>query len=86
METTNSFLVNHAQKEKIGISEIIENKVRLDNLRIECQQALETAKQSYRRKLVNKVNDSSTSQKFYWKITKRVMNKSRAPKVAVFFL
>ena len=59
----------------------VEDKVKLDTLRIECQQAVETAKLSYLRNLGNKVNDPNTSQKSYWKIINRVMNKSRAPKV-----
>ena len=62
----------------------VEDKVRLGTLRIECQQAVETTKLSYLRNLRNlrnKVNDPNTSQKSYWKITNRVMNKSRAPKV-----
>ena len=59
----------------------VEDKVKLDTLRIECQQAVETAKLSYLRNLGNKVNDPNTSQKSYWKIINRLMNKSRAPKV-----
>ena len=59
----------------------VEDKVKLETLRIECQQAVETAKLSYLRNLGNKVNDPNTSQKSYWKIINRVMNKSRAPKV-----
>ena len=53
----------------------VENKVRLDTLRIECRQAVETAKLSYLRNLGNEVNGPNTS-------IGRVMNKSRAPKVA----
>ena len=59
----------------------VEDKVKLDTLRIECQQAVETAKLSYLRNLGNKVNDPNTSRKSHWKIINRVMNKSRAPKV-----
>ena len=29
----------------------------------------------------NKVNNPGTSQKYYWKIINRVMNKCRAPKI-----
>ena len=55
------------------------DKVRLDNFRIECQQAVVTAKNSYLKNLGNKVNDPNTSQKSYWKIINRVINKCRAP-------
>ena len=58
-----------------------EDKVRLDAFRIECQQAVETAKLSYLTNLGNKVNNPGTSQKSYCKIINRVMNKSRAPKI-----
>ena len=43
--------------------------------------AVENAKLSYLTDLGNKVNDSNTSQKSYWKIINRVMNKCRAPKI-----
>ena len=57
------------------------DKVRLDAFRVECQQAVETAKLSYLTNLGNKVNNPGTSQKSYWKIINRVMNKCRAPKI-----
>ena len=58
-----------------------QDKIRLDAFRIECQQAVETAKLSYLTNLGNKVNNPGTSQKSYWKIINRVMNKCRAPKI-----
>ena len=58
-----------------------EDKVRFDIFRIECQQAVETAKLSYLTNFGNKVNNPRTSQKSYWKIINRVMNKCRAPKI-----
>ena len=58
-----------------------EDKVRLNNFRIECHQAVETAKLSYLTNLGNKANDPNTTQKSYWKIIHRVMNKCRAPKI-----
>ena len=36
--------------------------------------------------MVNKVNDPGTSQKSYWKIINRVMNKYRAPKIPPLFI
>ena len=54
-----------------------EDKVRLDAFRIECQQASET----YLTNLSNKVNNPGISQKSYWKIINRAMNKCRAPEI-----
>ena len=59
----------------------IEHKTRLDAFHIECQQAVESAKLAQLTNLGNKVNDSNTTQKSYWKTINRVMNKCRAPKV-----
>ena len=58
-----------------------EDKVRLDAFRLECQQAVENSKLSYLTALGTIVNDPNTSQKSYWKIIHRVMNKCRAPKI-----
>ena len=58
-----------------------EDKVRLDAFRIECQQAVGTAKLSYLMNLGNKVNSPGTSQKSYWKLINRVMDKCRPPKI-----
>ena len=58
-----------------------EDKARLDTFRSECKLTVENAKLSYLTDLGNKVNDPNTSQKSYWKIINRVMNKCRAPKI-----
>ena len=58
-----------------------EDNIRLDNFRIECQEAVETEKPNYLSNLGNKVDDPDTSQESYWKIINRVMNKCRAPKI-----
>ena len=58
-----------------------EDKVRLDSFRNECQEAVEKAKTDYLKNLGNKLKDPNTSQKSYWKIINKVMNKSRAPKI-----
>ena len=42
---------------------------------------MEDAKLSYLTNLGNIANDPSTSQRLYWKIINRVMNKCRAPKI-----
>ena len=46
----------------------IEDKDMRDTFRLECQQAVGTAKMTYLKNLRNKVNDPSTTQKSYWKI------------------
>ena len=56
-----------------------EDKVRLNAFRIECQTAVETAKLAYFTNMGNKVSNPATSQKSYWKIINRVMNKCRVP-------
>ena len=58
-----------------------EDRDRPDTFRMECRQAVEFAKLTYLKNLGNKVNNPGTSQKSYWKIINRVMNKCRAPKI-----
>ena len=45
-----------------------EDKVTLHAFRLECQNAVESAKLSYLTNIGNKVNNPCTSQKSYWKI------------------
>ena len=52
-----------------------------DAFRKECQENVEKAKSDYLSNLGNKLHDPNTSQKSYWKIINRVMNKCRAPKI-----
>ena len=58
-----------------------EDKTQLDSFRVECQTAIEEAKNNYLNSLGSKLNDSYTSQKSYWKIINKVMNKCRAPNI-----
>ena len=58
-----------------------EDRLRLDAFRAEWQKLVETAKLTYLNNLGKKVNEPGTSQKAYWKIINRVMNKCRAPKI-----
>ena len=62
-----------------GYSE--DDKTRLFTFRAECQLAVEQAKLSYLENLGNKINDPINSQKVYWKIIHRIMNKCRTPKI-----
>ena len=57
------------------------DKVRLHVFRIECQKAVETSKLSYLANMRNKLGNPGTSQKSFWKIINRVMNKCGAPKI-----
>ena len=61
-----------------------DDKARLVTFRGECQQAVLNAKSTYLTNLGNKVNDPNTSQKSYWKIINRVMNKCRNRKFHLF--
>ena len=62
----------------------VEDKVKFEVFRKECQKAVESAKFSYLTNMGNKLNDPGTSTKSYWKIINRVMNKCRAPKIPPF--
>ena len=59
----------------------LEDKVRLDNFRKDCQEAVETAKLTYLTNMGEKLNNHNTSEKSYWKIINKVMNKCKAPKI-----
>ena len=47
---------------------------------------INTPKLTYLKNLGNKVNDPSTSQKAYWKLINRVMNKCRSPKIPLLLV
>ena len=63
-----------------------DDKIRLDNFRLECQNAIEDAKNAYMTELGNKLHNQCTSGKIYWKIINKVLNKSKAPKVPPLFV
>ena len=58
-----------------------DDKVRVDSFRDECSAAILQAKSDYLKKLGNEIADPRTSQKSYWKIINRVLNKCKAPKI-----
>ena len=58
-----------------------EDKIRVDAFRNECNLAIQNAKIDYLTKMANELADPTTSQRSYWKIINRVMNKCRAPKI-----
>ena len=57
------------------------DKILVDTFREDCELRIKEAKINYLNKLGNKLIDSKTSQKSYWKIINRVMNKCKAPKI-----
>ena len=58
-----------------------EDKEHLENLRTDCKPSIEFAKNEYLSNLGKTLNDPATTQKSYWKIISKVMNKSSAPKI-----
>ena len=58
-----------------------EDKVKLDNSRKECQEAVEDAKLNYLTNMGDKLNNHNTSRNSYWEIINKVMNKCKAPKI-----
>ena len=52
-----------------------EDRVRLETFREDCSNDVERAKQDYLKTVGDKLNDSNTPQKVYWKIVSRVLNK-----------
>ena len=63
------------------------DKARMDNFRLECQQAVEDAKSAYLTNLGNKLhNRHQATGKIYWKILNKVINKSKAPKIPILFV
>ena len=59
--------------------------MRLESFRIDCKEAIESAKLLYLNNLGNRLNSSDTTPNNYWKIIHKVMNKSRAPKIPPIF-
>ena len=58
-----------------------EDKSKVEKFRNECKEAIENAKSSYFQQLGNRLADSKTSQKCYWKIVNKLLNKTKAPKI-----
>ena len=64
----------------------LEDKVRLDNLREECQEAVETARLTYLANMGKKLNNPNSSQKSYWKIISKIKNKCKLQKYLRYLL
>ena len=63
----------------------LEDKVRLENIRKECQEAVENAKLPYLANMGKKLNNPNISQKSDLQIVNKVMNKCKAPKIPPHF-
>ena len=59
----------------------VDDKNRVDSFRKECEMAINKSKEDYLKKLGDKPVNPNTSQKSYWKIINRVMNKCKPPKI-----
>ena len=60
------------------------DKLTVDKFLEDCESRIQTAKNNYLNKLGNRLIDPNTSQKSYWKIINRVMNKCKAPKFLLY--
>ena len=54
-----------------------DDKVRVDNIRDECFQAITTSKNNYLKSLGNKLIDKATGPKTYWNIINSLVNKCK---------
>ena len=63
-----------------------DDKRRVDAFRDECNIAIQTAKSQYLMKLGRDLGNPNTSQKSYWKILNKFMNKCKAPKIPPILL
>ena len=58
-----------------------EDKIRVDNFNAECMTAISNAKESYLTRLGDKLTHPKSSQKTYWKVLNKILNKCKAPKI-----
>ena len=58
-----------------------EDKLRVDNFQKQCNTAVLAEKERYLQNLGTKLAISNTSQKTYWRIINKIMNKCKAPKI-----
>ena len=58
-----------------------EDKIRVDNFNAECMNAIHEAKESYLINTGGKLADPNCSQKTYWKILNKILNKCKAPNI-----
>ena len=58
-----------------------DDKLKLDNIKDECFQAINTSKENYLKSLGLKLIDKTTGQKTYWKILNGFLNKCKNPRI-----
>ena len=63
-----------------------EDKIIMDRLRIECSDAIKSAKEKYFRNLGMRLADPTTGQKIYWKILNKFLNKCKVPRIPPLFV
>lgn len=59
------------------------DKTRVDSFREDCNMAIHEAKNKHMRNLGDKLNDPNTSQKTYWYIINKLLNKHNAPPLLI---
>ena len=57
------------------------DKIRVDNFNDECMNVIREAKESYLVNIGGKLADPNCSQKTYWKVLNKILNKCKAPKI-----
>ena len=58
-----------------------DDKIRVENFRSNCMNAIKEAKENYLKNVGSQLADKNTTQKTYWKVLNRVMNKCKIPKI-----
>ena len=58
-----------------------EDQIRVERFRNECFEATNKAKDEYLKNMGTKLSNSQSSSKTYWKILKRLINKSHVPRI-----
>ena len=58
-----------------------DDKIVVDLLKAECQEAIIKSKERYYKDLGAKLANPTTGQKFYWKILNKLLNKCKIPRI-----
>ena len=58
-----------------------DDKISLENVKLECSTAISTAHENYLIQQGNKLADSTTAKKTYWKILNKFLNKKNIPRI-----
>ena len=63
-----------------------ENKIRVDTFNAECMTAVKLSKENYLSNIGDKLSDPNCSQKSYWKILNKILNKCKTPNIPPLFV